>query len=264
MGTGRNDPCACKSGKKFKLCCMAKEKKATPAYKGTEEDVRKLYYTTSFDTEWKKFRIAEEKIAELIKHCIKKKFGNEIVYQAWDEFKLLANFSINRKGHELPFEKWLHFSWIPKQFAKTLAKFCCDEHPELFDPYQQRVIEAIRTSPYSFFIIQDLIRDKRLFLKDINLQNELVVKEGLLTMTANKGDILYCRPVTLDEQTILVGHFPYPVVPNSFLSTIAEWRDTTLSNLQLQTFTPNTLIDQDLEMRKLYFKIIEKTADNSL
>lgn len=62
----------------------------------------------------------------------------------------------------------------------------------------------------------------------------------------------------------MVCHFPYPVVPNSFLSTIVEWRDKTLSSLQLQAFTPNQLIDQDLETRKLYFKIIEKTADSSL
>ena len=74
---GRNDPCPCGSGKKYKKCCFAREVAPVASLN------------------WQKMRRTEgELIPVLLKHA-GQSYGPEAVVEAWDEFTLWNELPID-------------------------------------------------------------------------------------------------------------------------------------------------------------------------
>ena len=67
MKPGRNAPCPCGSGKKYKKCCMLKERTSAPIL--THHLLRK----------------AADKAPNLLLPYAKKTYGEKSVYEAWDD-----------------------------------------------------------------------------------------------------------------------------------------------------------------------------------
>ena len=68
MKPGRNDPCPCGSGKKYKKCCLPKDA------------------TSVANLSWQKMRRTEgELVHALLKHA-DKYYGPSAAAEAWDEF----------------------------------------------------------------------------------------------------------------------------------------------------------------------------------
>jgi SEC-C motif len=260
---GRNDPCPCSSGKKYKFCCQNKPKQANTGSKATEAEFARQYATMRKDPEWLKLRTAEGEIEEIFDRYIEKEFDQSIYETAWSEFELFGDYPVDRQAYAPYFKSWLYYSWVAEtEFAlnddeTTIAQMCLQEYPELFTAYQKQVIEAIGNAPFSFFIVQDVILEQRLFLKDIMLRKEVVVKEHMGTRAMKKGGIVLCRPITLDGQSAIVGLCPY-VVPNRFFDEIVEYRDQILRTRKWTAFVPEKLIDYGMEFRELYLSIMEE------
>jgi hypothetical protein len=257
VNIGRNNPCPCKSGKKHKFCCLKHAKTADPA-------ALHQLLTVKNDPEWFSLREAEGIIEEILDQYIAHKLTDEIE-EMWDEFEIYSEHRIDREVYAPLFKNWSQHSWTSELTSTltspnaTVATQCLEEHPTLFTPYQKRVIKAIHEAPFSFLIVQDVIRDQRLFLRDIMLQKEVVVKEHKATHVLKKGKIIFGRSVTLDGQSIMAGMFPFSL-PGTVFNEIAEYRDSLLQDLELSAFTAEELIDYDMELRELYFNLIEANS----
>ena len=254
--TGRNDPCPCNSGKKHKACCL---QKTNPSFKENSPAYTQKQYASAFnDPEWTKFRMAEGNIEHILDDFVKKNFDGFLHKTAWDDFQAIDILPGERESYASIFKYWMYYSWvmefefIPGAEGITLVELCLKKHPELFTSYQKRLIKATVEAPFSFFIVQDILMDQRLFLKDILLQNEREVKECSGTHGLSKGSIVFCRLTKLDNQSFIIGTAPY-ALPNRFFDLTIDFRDWLLQTSETTPLTPEHLIEYDIEIREFYF-----------
>ena len=139
--SGRNDPCLCGSGRKYKKCCLPKE--VTPIASLT----------------WLKMRRTEgELIPILLKHAVKY-YGPEIVAEAWGEFSLWNDVPMDSSSQpelDTVFLPWFVFNWIPDnaevEDAAHLTEMPVAMHylkvkGSRLDVFRHRFIEEICSQP---------------------------------------------------------------------------------------------------------------------
>ena len=100
MKRGRNDPCPCGSGKKYKHCCL-------------------LASATAADLEeqtWRRVRAAIDGYAGDMLHFIAKYYGVDAIQQGWFEFTMgkSEEFAQGEPNSEL-FFSWLFHVWSPQK-----------------------------------------------------------------------------------------------------------------------------------------------------
>ncbi|HED15733.1 MAG TPA: DUF2384 domain-containing protein [Gammaproteobacteria bacterium] len=253
--TGRNDPCPCGSGKKYKKCCMANE--AAPVSSLT----------------WQKMRRTEGELTHtLLKHA-DKYYGPNAVAEAWDEFSLWNEVPMDPETEpelDSAFLPWFVFNWVPDNAeiveaehlpAMPVAMHYLEQKGPQLDSYQQRFITEICSQPYSFFTITDVVPGQRMSLRDLLLGKELTVHERQASATLRKGSILYSRIITLDDTAIMVGCAPI-VIPPACINDIIDMRENMEKNIP--GFGQGVLQDYDIELRTLYYEFREALLYPSL
>jgi hypothetical protein len=95
---GRNDPCPCGSGKKYKRCCLTNEW-APP---------------TSHDSPWSRQRDASNRLTDEMMKVAGRRFG-ERIHEAWMAFnQALLPESIDKySGEQMIFFPYFLFDWDP-------------------------------------------------------------------------------------------------------------------------------------------------------
>src|SRR5580704_8686861 len=101
MKPGRNDPCPCDSGKKYKQCCLARENTSAVDLAGQT---------------WRRVREAIDGYAAAMLRYIQECYGRHAVQQAWLEFTIGASdeFVQGDPNTEL-FFSWLFHKWTPEE-----------------------------------------------------------------------------------------------------------------------------------------------------
>ena len=98
---GRNDQCPCKSGKKFKFCCIHEAKKAK------EKEFLDQRLVISQDPEWFHLRQAEGNIEAVLEEYIDHEFNYSDFDDAWDEFMSFGESEeIDLNTFKLFFKSW--------------------------------------------------------------------------------------------------------------------------------------------------------------
>ncbi len=243
---GRNDPCPCGSGKKYKKCCFAREVAPVASLN------------------WQKMRRTEgELIPVLLKHAVQS-YGPEAVVEAWDEFTLWNELPMDPETQpelDTAFMPWFVFNWLPDN-AEVDEE---NHYPELpvaihylqtkgsqLDSYHRRFIESICSQHYSFFVVTDVVPGKQLTLRDLFLQQEVTVHERQASAILSKGMILYSRTLTLDDSSIMVGCAPTAIPPN-YINEFIDIREDMTKNLS--NLDASFLFDYDIELREIYYDI---------
>lgn len=247
--TGRNDPCPCGSGKKYKKCCMTRN------------------MTPVASLSWQKMRRTEgELIPTLLKYAVNH-YGPEAMTEAWDEFTVWNEVPMDPETQlefETAFIPWFVFNWLPDNAEADED----DHYPELpvaihylqtkgsqLDSYRRRFIEAICLQHYSFFVVTDVVPGKQLTLRDLFLQEEVTVHERQASTTLRKGMILYTRILTLDDSSIMVGCAPTAIPPN-YINEFIDIREDMTKNLS--SIDAGFLFDYDIELREIYYDLLEE------
>lgn len=233
MNIGRNGLCPCGSGSKYKQCCLQKDLRN-----------RSAVYE---DAEWLKFRQAEGEVEAILDQYVEDHYLASERPLAWDYFKPDDASPLPSKALKLLFQNWFYYNWELKDDL-SIARQALLKEPMLFTDYQKRVMEATLNSPFSIFLVKEVVPGLRMVVKDFFQQNELVIKEAQGTFTIKAGDLIYGRAVTLDEQSIVIGFGPW-VIPNRFFDTVLDFRDGCREELSVI----------DFELRDLYYYIIEET-----
>ncbi len=252
--TGRNDPCPCGSGKKYKKCCLPKKEAAVVQ-----------------DLNWIRMRRTESELVHILLNHMKKHYGPVAVPEAWDDFTVGTDLPMDPEETpevESAFPPWLLFNWTPSPYAENreeelpeipVALHYLQHRPERVDSYQQRIITEACSQPYSFFQVTDTVPGKYLMLRDILLQREVTVHERQSSSTLSKGNILFSRVITMDGDSVMLGAAPV-MIPGRFFDQIIGFREQVARH---RTIHGDTLHDYGFELRQLYFDLRKECLDPS-
>lgn len=203
MKIGRNDPCPCGSGKKFKKCCLLKDQ--------TESFTRNLSIRT------------HEKVLPKLMDYVQEKFEAGTMQLAREEFFGEHDEIENQEAYQDLFIHWFLFMWIPADLdladgiypsPHTIAAQFLKERRKTTDSTQVRYIEAACKEPLSFWQIEDILPGRELHLKDVLAGREKIVNDKKCSETAQKWDIIFGSTMELNGVTVFrnAGPFLIPAV----------------------------------------------------
>jgi hypothetical protein len=247
---GRNDPCPCGSGKKYKKCCLNKNVPTSLTHQKMRRTEGKL-------------------IPQLVQYAIER-YGEEVIEDAWDEFTGWTERPMDPETMpELDafFMPWFAFNWMPEESEESeqdndeflqdmpMAQHYLQDKTVLLDSFERRFIEEVSSQPYSFFQITDTTPGKSLSLRDILLQREVTVHERQASTQLRKGDILFTRTMTLDDTSIMVGCAP-TVIPADYISGFINLREKLTDGNP--DFGRSFLFEFDIDLLPIYFDLMDK------
>lgn len=243
---GRNDPCPCGSGKKYKKCCLAREQAQVP------------------NLSWQKMRRAEgELVPALLKHA-ERFYGPQSLELAWDEFSLWDDVPMDPESEpelDTIFLPWFAFNWIPDDSdpeeatgfpVMQVALHYLEHKGSRLDSFQRRFIEEVCSQPYSFFTVTEVAPGQRMTLRDLLIPREVTVHERQASAILNVGSIVFTRIMTLDDVSIMVGCAPVAIPPGQ-LNEFIDFREGL--EKKLRTVGRAQLHEYDIELRELYYGI---------
>ncbi|MEA2084676.1 MAG: SEC-C metal-binding domain-containing protein [Thermodesulfobacteriota bacterium] len=245
MKTGRNTPCPCGSGKKFKKCCISK----------SQEDTNELL--------WRSIgKVNEELTNKILPHTIKH-YGKGAIHDAWEEFISDPTVPFDPKTHLIAlFMPWFLYNWYPDEYGEVeYPPDLVEDQPALFflkrqrkrlSPLECAYIEASIREPLTFWEVVDSIPGKRFTLKDIFLDRELSVIEKSASQNVQKGDILFGKCVTIEDLTTLeaCGHFIIQPIHKIQLINLREKIERDFMPTSIED-----LLDYDLDLIQVFLDI---------
>ena len=253
---GRNDPCPCGSGKKYKKCCLAAEKGS-----GAELTPQVLK------------RCAGDATNALIEYA-HKTYGGEFVSWAWGEF-WSSELDLDLEGlsddpYTPFFFAWLIFLWVPGDPDEDCEESCFPSEGTVaagflrtgargVDELTRRFIDTARRAPLSFWqveetdpgagaLLRDMVTDRRCFLNDRSLAEH-----------ADQGEIVFCQVVEMDGVAITGGAAPYLLPPAPFRRDVEAALKPVRAQLQEDADAyPAVLLERDLDLMDLYHTWVER------
>ena len=193
MQTGRNDPCPCGSGTKYKKCCLSQTYTET----GREDSIR-------------------SKLVQDLLSFFNRKYDytfDDAVFFFWDDFNPEehlhdASFDIASQN----FWEWVvHDFVVDEEVEKTLIDLFM-ENTRGISADEHKVLSLMKNSVISLYEVQEVFPDKGLLLKDLLMGEEYDVKEKAATRSLSKWDIYATRLLYIDGKYIMSGTvYPYPV-----------------------------------------------------
>jgi hypothetical protein len=199
MKVGRNQPCPCGSGKKYKKCCLGKEK-------------------VSSDLLYRRLGEAHDRLAHRLMRYGLKLFGEDALGVALDEFLAWPDEGIDNEDladHQPLFYPWFIFNWeyeADPDFPQldgpegiTIADLYAANKADRLNHLEAQIIKATARQLFSFYEIQETQPGQGYRLKDIlrGTVTNVIEKKG--SETARRGDILFARVAQIDSIAMLIG-----------------------------------------------------------
>ena len=249
MKIGRNAPCPCGSGKKYKKCCLGKN--AIPS--------QTLYYRRLSET--------HDRLVDHLLTCATQTFGKEAVDIAMHEFLLwpepedeISEDTLDRVGPL--FWPWFLFNWEYDSFeagvelsgpeSKTVAEIYVKERDSRLDLLERKLIESINRKPYSFWEVLSVDKGNSMKLQDVFIGSHIEVQERSGSEYVQAGDLLYGRAVLVDGVGMLIG-LGATLIPPGRKPDIIQLRKRLRHGRS--SITDETLYEWDAEIRELFFHI---------
>ncbi len=276
---GRNDPCSCGSGKKYKKCCL-KNNQASP-----------LSFTR------RKMRQTEAELVKEILAYSRKHYHEDLILNAWGDFVLWREIDMFEKEFypelneptpdmiiefDTLFTPWFLFKWkaskediaielkdLEKQKieeklqareksalpAKTLAELYLTEKGNSLPEFAKNFISQSINQPFSYFLITHVVVGKQMTIKDLFIDREITVEELSASQTLKSGTIIFARVITIDNTSIFFGMAPY-AISQTYHQYFIEYREDIL--MENKIIDEDLLTDYDDDFRDSYFDIREQ------
>jgi hypothetical protein len=246
MKVGRNQPCPCGSGKKYKKCCLGQEK-------------------VSSDLLYRRLGEAHDRLTNRLMRYGLKEFGESALAVALDEFMAWPDEGLSDEDladHRPLFYPWFIFNWeyeadpdypqLDGPEDTTIAELYVAQKGNRLNHLEAQIIKATARQPFSFYEIRETHPGKGYRLKDIlrGSVGEVIEKKG--SENVRRGDILFGRVVQIDSITMLIGCGTV-LIPPKLKPELIRFRQWLLESND--PITSGTLYDYDLEIRELYFDI---------
>jgi hypothetical protein len=248
MKPGRNDPCPCGSGRKYKHCCLNKtdvvpetearwrrvRRALDPLSAGLLKEARLLLTEDDLDDAWEDFQLDEE--------C-----------EPFDPENYLAPF----------FLSWMLHDWQPDrsdvaqgdaETPKSVARSYLARAGHRLDPIARRYLEACLATPFSFHEVIECRPGQGLRLRDVMLGTEVDVTERTASRSLQVGDCVFGKVVPIEGLVLLEGLGPTAIAPAD-KPILIELRRTLGTRDTL--FGIDTLREFADELRAAYLDILE-------
>jgi len=192
---GRNDPCPCGSGKKYKKCCLLHDEMAAALveeWKAVDSSVINKAMRLIEDS-----NVLDTKL--LLEHY-------------WGEKRL---DSVREKGEvegvaELEFNEWLMNDYYLKfeDAPYILAKLLADE---TLTSQQRSLVEARIKAPMTVWLVTHVVKGKGALIRNIFDQNEVFVYDRLFSESAQTGYLTCARVFNVGSYYLISGAYrAYP------------------------------------------------------
>jgi hypothetical protein len=247
MSIGRNDPCSCGSGEKYKKCCLRKSEPSA------DELFRDRLY-----------REREELITVLLKHAVAT-YGQNAIEAAWDEFHQWDNEDgFDPRSPEIQlFMPWFFYDWTPDLPDEDLLETAPNMPPaqsltetknSRLPPLQREYIQLCTKTGFSFHEILEAWPGKGFKTIDVltDTVDEIVEKQG--SIGARPGYLLFGKTVTIQGLTTLEATSSIMIAP-IFKIQVLDLRKHL--HKQNPIITRNTLWEYDSEIQGLYQTIYD-------
>ncbi len=217
---GRNAPCPCGSGKKYKHCCLKKQEAA-------ERGAVEKRGAASKAIEWLA-RHHEEAVREAIEADFLEELGEDASVELEklpEAFQQMAQINAHEwllADGELELEDGTH----------RAIDLLLGRGGPLFTAGQRAWLEAMASRPLRLYEIQDVRRDEGFWVKDLLVPDEPVVwvKERLGSQSTERWGLLGSRLIPVGAHWELSGA-AYPFHRDEGLTLLEEIR-TELSNIE--------------------------------
>jgi len=259
MKPGRNDPCLCGSGKKYKQCCL-KIEQVQP------ED----------DFLWRRIRRAIEGSPMQMLEFATVHFGKTALTEAWDEFMPLLDDERDEPftpdtPHMPIFMPWFFYDWVPaprntsvKREAldgRTVGQAYLDKKGRHLDPLRVRYMEQCCIAPFSFYDVLSVRPGTGFTLRDIFTGEEMDVTEHSGSEQTRAGDIMFAKLARIDQVTMLEACAPV-MFPPTEKSAILDLRQKI--NRRKLPLTPELLKEYIYEMLCIYHDITHRLLNPAM
>ena len=189
--TGRNDPCPCGSGEKYKKCCLPKSTEAA----GLEGSLN-------------------GKLANALMKFCKRNFTDELgeaYYEFWGDFDPEEKLpESHRWMGEINFWEWVVFDWRPYADDENTMIERFMENAKGLSGLDLQVLRKMNDSVISLYEVLDARSGEGLTLKDLIQGGVYEVKEKSASASLRKWDIFAARLLLLDGVYIINGSiYPY-------------------------------------------------------
>lgn len=201
---GRNAPCSCGSGKKYKKCCMMKRQ--------TESFTRSLVQ-----------RKTDELIPEILEYATRQ-LPEGAIHDAWDDFND-QGIGFEDSPYLDMFIKWYLLLWTSEEkedlgaeddypSPHTIGATYLKTHRQEMNSLSVRVLEAALSDPLSYWQVEAIEAQRGVLMKDLLLGRERFVDEVSGSQNLEKWDIVLANMQTLDGIHVFNITSPYRLPPN--------------------------------------------------
>lgn len=248
---GRNDPCPCGSGKKYKKCCAITDNQVPPA-----ELIRR------------RIRRETEGLSQKILDFAIDRYGRDVIPEAWETFAPLDSDLDEGMDpeHMGVFGPWFLYCWYPDG-DDTLV-----ENPALHDvrpaqaylhekarhlsPTVVAYVESLLSRQYRFYEVLEVEPERGLILQDLMDGSRHEVADRMASQTLRPHDLVYTLLAEVDGVNVFEG-LSEIVIPALHKLEVLRLRDEYLDSEGVLPVDPLTLENLDYEARELYFEIFE-------
>ena len=260
VAPGRNDPCPCGSGKKYKKCCLLAEQSVS-----NELTPRILN------------RCSDEAARVLMEHAQRIHDQNTMA-RAWPDF--WGNDAEQEWPRDNPwvplFVPWMIYHWIPEEQEEpgrfpsegTIAARFLDEASWKTDELTRRYIEAARQEPLTFWQVEAVEPGRGLLLRDMVTQRECFAHERTASGTLVAADITFGHVLGLEGVHIIAATGPYLLPPARFRKVVEGFLAPKMAHLRQgegqASISPAQLLEYDLDFIDLYQSCVEELLHPSL
>ena len=242
---GRNDPCACGSGRKYKHCCLKAHDSA--------------------DFAWRQVRGAEGRLVPELLDLSLKELGPAFIEAALDEFFLwdgIPEDYIETEEFSSFFVPWLAYEFIDDPHDPdrvdgapdvSLASVYLQRHSDALSPVERAFLEAASASPLSFYAVKRVEPGREIALHDMLTGTDVVVREQSASDTVQPGALLFTRVITVGSVSIMSGCAPLAIPPR-WHHVVLDLRER-FAHGKGRLLTRDDVRELDIELRDLYFEI---------
>jgi hypothetical protein len=190
---GRNDPCPCGSGKKYKRCCLEQRAKA--------------------HTVWPEQRDESDELTRMMIAYARDVFA-DFVEDAWEDFHLgqvSRSFSWTA-DEQMIFMPYFLFHWDPETVGRrkrklpdggVIAQSFSYTNGRRLTELQRRILEQAMSRPVSFYQVVTSKPGESFQLADVLTGAQAEVREHTASRQAAPGDLLYGSLWTLPDSVVL-------------------------------------------------------------
>jgi hypothetical protein len=243
---GRNDPCTCGSGRKYKKCCLV-----------AAEDV---------DFQYRRWRQVEAGLIPRLTEFAFETLGPEIVEGAWQDFndhEAVQDFD-PASPMNMVFMPWFLFTWVlelkptggSKFVETTIAEqFLIHNRTQISSDEETLLLSTIRC-PYTLCEVVEVKPGVGMTQLDLLRRIKYEVVERSASQTLKRGEIIYCATTNVAGVSSNIGTGPYALRPTA-KKDVLKLRKWIMEEIESEEITTEHLHEFEQDIRGLYLDSLQ-------